>query len=55
MVDIIKCLEFKKLQWSINADIDQIGYTTIVKADRLDEMVEELTPEEIEYILEWND
>lgn len=55
MINIQKCLEFKKLQWSINADIDQIGYTTIAKADRLDEMVEELTTEEMDYILEWND
>lgn len=55
MINFQKCIEFKKLQWDINSDIDQIGYTTIAKADRLDEMVEELTPEEIEYILEWND
>lgn len=55
MINFQKCLEFKKLQWDINSDIDQIGYTTIAKADRLDEMVEDLTREEMDYILEWND
>jgi len=55
MINFQKCLEFKKLQWDINSDIHQIGYTTIAKADRLDVMVEELTTEEMDYILEWND
>jgi hypothetical protein len=55
MINIQKCLEFKKLQWDINSDIDQIGYTTIAKADRLDEIVDNLTKEEMDYILEWND
>jgi hypothetical protein len=55
MINIQKCLEFKKLQWDINSDIHQIGYTTIVKANRLDAMVEDLTTEEMDYILEWKD
>ena len=55
MLNIQKCIEFKKLQWDINSDIDQIGYTTIAKADRLDEMVDDLTPEEVKYIAEWVD
>jgi len=55
MINFAKCIEFKKLQWDINSDIDQIGYTTIAKADRLDEMVLDLTPEEMDYILEWVD
>jgi hypothetical protein len=55
MLNIQKCIEVKKLQWAINSDIHQIGYTTIAKADRLDEMVNNLTPEEMDYILEWED
>ncbi len=55
MIDFKKCIEFKQLQWDINSDIDQIGYTTIAKADRLDEMVDNLTPEEVKYIAEWVD
>ena len=55
MLNIQKCIEFMKLQWDINSDIDQIGYTTIAKADRLDEMVDDLTPEEVKYIAEWVD
>jgi hypothetical protein len=55
MLNIQKCIEFKKLQWDINSDIDQIGYTTIAKADLLDEMVDNLTTEEMDYILEWKD
>jgi hypothetical protein len=55
MINFAKCIEFKKLQWDINSDIDQIGYTTIAKADRLDEMVDNLTPEEVKYIAEWVD
>lgn len=55
MIDYKKCIEFKKLQWDINSDIDQIGYTTIAKADKLDEIVDSLTPEEVKYIAEWVD
>jgi hypothetical protein len=55
MLNIQKCIEVKKLQWAINSDIHQIGYTTIAKADKLDAMVEELTTEEMDYILEWED
>jgi hypothetical protein len=55
MINFKKCIEFKQLQWDINSDIHQIGYTTIAKADRLDEMVLDLTPEEMDYILEWVD
>jgi len=55
MINFAKCIEFKKLQWYINSDIDQIGYTTIDKADRLDEMVDSLTPEEVKYRAEWVD
>jgi hypothetical protein len=55
MINFQKCIEFKKLQWDINSDIHQIGYTTIAKADRLDAMVDNLTPEEMDYILEWKD
>jgi len=55
MINFQKCIEFKKLQWDINSDIHQIGYTTIAKADKLDAMVEELTTEERDYILEWKD
>jgi hypothetical protein len=42
-----------KLQWDINSDIDQIGYSTIAKTDKLIAMVDNLTPEEEAYILEW--
>jgi hypothetical protein len=55
MINFKKCLEIKQLQWAINSDIHQIGYTTIAKADRLDEMINDLTTEEMDYILEWND
>jgi hypothetical protein len=55
MIDFKKCIEFKQLQWDINSDIHQIGYTTIAKADKLDEMVDNLTPEEVKYIAEWVD
>ena len=55
MVDVLKCLEFKTLQWDINHDIDHIGYTTIAKADRLDELVNELSKEDMDFILDWKD
>ena len=55
MLNIQKCIEFMKLQWDINSDIDQIGYSTIAKTDKLIEMVDNLTPEEEAYILEWID
>jgi len=53
MLNIQKCIEFMKLQWDINSDIDQIGYSTIAKTDKLIEMVDNLTPKEEAYILEW--
>ena len=53
MLNIQKCIEFMKLQWDINSDIDQIGYSTIAKTDKLIAMVDNLTPEEEAYILEW--
>jgi len=55
MINFQQCLEFKKLQWDINSDIHQFGYTTIATADRLDVMVEELPTEEMDYLLEWNE
>ena len=56
MVDVFKCLELKKLQWSINSDIDRMGETTLEKADKLDQMLDMLSDEEMNFVLEgWGD
>ena len=51
MIDLIKCAEFIKLQNMINADIDRKGETTLEKADKLDQILDRLTNEEIEFVL----
>lgn len=51
MIDLIKCAEFIKLQNMINDDIDRKGQTTLEKADKLDQILDRLTDEEIEFVL----
>lgn len=52
MINIDKCLEFIALQKDINNDINTVGQTTAEKADKLDTMVESLTKQDMDYIIE---
>ena len=52
MIDLNKCIEFIRLQDSINKDIDMKGETSPWKAAQLDVLADKLNEEEIDWVLD---
>ena len=52
MIDLHKCIEFIRLQDSINKDIDMKGETSPWKAAQLDVLADKLNEEEIDWVLD---
>ena len=52
MIDLNKCIEFMRLQNSINKDIDMNGETSYDKAAKLEILADSMNDEEIDWILE---
>ncbi len=52
MVDVLKCLEFIRLQQDINQDIDAKGETSPWKAAQLDVLVDGMNKEERDWVLD---
>ena len=52
-MDKARALKFLDLQSLINREIEVYGQTSVELADQLDELIGELTDEEMDYILEF--